>query len=1530
MKSKLYNKSDGPTSRIVGIQFSMMSPEEIRRAGVVQVDKFKETYQKDIPVQGGLFDPCMGVMSQSLICPTDGLTYMDSPGYPGYIELAAPVFHLQHMKHILKICAMHCYFCGKHLLNKEKYKHIQDWPRDKKWAYLNKVMDSGSRYICGKQSGCGCGAEQPKYIQESILTIRLKWGTPMTTNAPGINDDPDNVKYPEDILRMLQRISDEDMQFVGFDPVFSRPEWMICTVLHIAPPTVRPSVKMDVHQRSEDDLTHIYMHIIKTNQQLAKSIALSKSGSDNLTQINAQRTLLQYYIIMLINNNTPKTEPLAHRSGRPYQCIKTRVNSKNGRIRGNLMGKRVNYCARSVITGDPNLSIREVGIPKRFAMVITKPVPVTLDNMPFLTNLVRNGPNVYPGAKTLVRSNGMSIKLEVVDRTQIQLQLGDVVMRHIMDGDMVLFNRQPSLHRMSMMGHIARIMEKGNSFRMNLADTKPYNADYDGDEMNMHFPQDASAEVELRELACIVRQIISPTDNSPIIGIFQDSMLGSYLLSRESVTLTPRQAMGLLSMFPNIDPSLFRQKKITGRDILSQILPKMTIDTGKTVKIRNGVIEEGQLTKSALNGGTTGIIHRIHNDFGANSAGDFIDNLQHIVTQYITDIGFSVGVSDLVTTSLHIRSISDGIVSKLQEVKELMMALHTGTLKNKSTRTNADEFEFRMMNILNKINTTTNSIASKNLKENRVMQMVDSGAKGSAMNISQMLTGIEQQSVEGKRIPYGFTDRTLPHFTKFDDSPEARGYIANSYTSGLQPHEVFFHAVAGRVGLIDTAVKTKHTGYIQHRLVKFLENILITYAGTVVNNTGQIIQYRYGDDGFNPVRCETQELSLALASNEDIYLRYDVLGASFAEKKKDYPKLYSADTVKRLASQRNECRTVCSTYIQYMLDQRENIMYMMHHCINDTVTKDKIHVQLPISFHHTILNVVGRFQQTSTALVDLTPLECFRLVESYYQKLECLGNFKPTLLFKVMYFYNLCPRELFRYRMNKAMIIHLLETIHLLYAQSIAAPGETVGIIAGQSIGEPSTQMTLNTFHSTGVSSNVTLGVPRLDELIRITESPKMKSATVYIEPTCATNVLEVKRYSNLIGFTKLADVVKTTPTIIYDATHKHLVSGNMTMDQYVGTSAHHPEDVEFMREYFHVQQILNQCANGEMSMETGFSGVTDTILQSPWMIRMELDPAKMLERNITMDDIYYALENGPYAGKIGCEYSDTNAERLVFRIYIDLTLLQTRIMTAPDETDPLDHQYKLKTIRTILLEKTILRGFDRIKGVQVRPISNLAVFSDKGRYEKKEGVYIVDTNGSNLIQLLGLDYVDSTRTISNFIPEIFSVLGKEAARQQMLTEIQVAFSDVYINYHHLSVLCDNMCSSEQLKPVFRSGVMADRVGPISKSSFETHLEVLMDSSRHALLDPVTGVSATTMLGQRGHYGTNYFKVLMNPDVLHMKSLARPVHDLPTEVNSLMSYMQMNGTEVEGCGTTSISNNIRHLQPKSIPLCEDAYTAVPF
>merc|ERR1711871_398214 len=503
------------------------------------------------------------------------------------------------------------------------------------------------------------GCKQPKSITTfEMATIYAEW------KEIGDEESVSIHFTPEIVLKIFQRISDDDIHFMGFSPLWSRPDSMICQALPVAPPAVRPSVKHDAQQRSEDDLTHIYSNIIRVNNDLKEKI----QKNDKPTIIDGLTKFLQYFVAMIVNNKTKGAAPMAQRSGRPLVGIADRLNGKSGRIRGNCMGKRVDFSARSVITGDPNLSIEQLGVPMKIAKNLTKPIVVNDKNRMFLTKLVQNGPEDYPGAKILEKKGGQNISLRYVDRNSIVLENGDIVHRHMMDGDAVLFNRQPSLHRMSMMCHIAKIMKKGDTFRMNVADTKPYNADFDGDEMNLHMPQDVESETELRHLAAIPYQIVSPASTAPIIGIFQDSMLGCFRFSRPNIKLSKRHAMNLLMSCKNVDIASLSKSlaspTISSFDILSEITPPLTLkynnklysDDGSedpntsnnVLEIRNGKFIRGQIEKSVMMSTTNGILHRIFNDCGNMACSNYIDDLQNIITEYMKTSAFSVGISDLI------------------------------------------------------------------------------------------------------------------------------------------------------------------------------------------------------------------------------------------------------------------------------------------------------------------------------------------------------------------------------------------------------------------------------------------------------------------------------------------------------------------------------------------------------------------------------------------------------------------------------------------------------------------------------------------------------------------------------------------------------------------------------------------------------------------------------------------------------------------------------------------------------------------
>jgi DNA-directed RNA polymerase II subunit RPB1 len=1071
-----------------------------------------------------------------------------------------------------------------------------------------------------------------------------------------------------------------------------------------------------------------------------------------------------------------------------------------------------------------------------------------------------------------------------------------------------------------MMCHEVKVMRKGDTFRMNVSNTKPYNADFDGDEMNMHMAQNILAETELRLLASTTSQIVSPSSNVPIIAIYQDSLLGSYRITREGVKFSARDAMNLLMSYPNVNPAtLFARsrKEVTNFEVLSQIMPPLTLkyktklwDADKKedpatsnhyLEIYNGRYIRGQIEKSVLGGASKGILHRICNDYGKKAAAEFIDNMQSIVTEYMKVSSYSVGVSDLMSNRETHTRIVQAIQDKELEVAALIQKLHAGAFENNTSYSNKTEFEAQVNNVLNDATKKTDEISRQSLNaDNRFLMIVNSGSKGSLLNISHMISCLGQVNVDSKRVPYGFDSRTLPHFCKFDDSPGARGFIKNSYIGGLNAHELFFHAMGGRIGLIDTAVKTSQTGYIQRRLIKGLEDLKVEYDLTVRNSNGKVIQFSYGEDSFDPMFVENQSLPIVSMTTQDIYMHYDM--ATTDKTESDIKSVFNKSASARMGKQRNELRKTCKKYIDMMMDARDLAVK------NIFKNKNNDSVLAPVAFMHIINNIQGNLGLAANSIVDITPLEAFQLIEEYYGKLNSLHYAKPNQLFETLYFYYLNPRELlFVKRFHRRGLILLLETVFLKYKQAIVNPGEMVGVVAGQSIGEPTTQLTLNTFHTAGVASksNVTRGVPRIEEILRLTKNPKNPSMTVFLKSMDESNPEKAKQFANMMEHTCLSDVVSSVQ-ICFDP------------DEF---NTRITEDRELVEQYYEFARMLEECNGGEI--------VTEPTTKSKWIVRMEMDTETLLDKNITMDDIHFAVKNGISGIDVDCVYADYNADKLVFRIRMaNIAVAKKRKgTTEPQSLDQTDEIHILKKFQDDLLNNTILRGVNGIVNVLPRKLNNMVTKID-GKYEKKD-IWVLDTTGSNLLETLGMDYIDSNRTHSNDIREMFDVLGIEAARQVIHDEIVdvLEFSGAYANYHHLSLLCDRMTTKKDLVSIFRTGLFSDDIGPIAKATFEVHTEVLLDAARFGEADNMRGVSANVMCGQPGYYGTNAFQLVLDMNEMAKLTAKQVSETEPDTIAELLGKMSIGDTDVCPRANIEMRNNITNMKHTDPGLCDDGYNA---
>ena len=689
------------TANVVGVQFSIMGPEEIKERSVVEISKH-ETYEKDTPVIKGLFDPRMGTTEMGKLCATCGQNNITCPGHFGHIELARPVYYWQFITYIHKILKCCCLQCSKLLINKEssQIKDLMQQPNKVRWNEIVNICQKITR--CGQENDDGCGARQPdKFKLEGMDGITAIW------NKLDDGSMKSQKLSIEKVKEVLERITDEDVNILGFSDIWCRPDWLICSVYSIPPPSVRPSVKQDDSQRMDDDITHKLCDIIKCNNTLKQKI----QTDSRIEVIEDWTKVLQYHIATIVDNELPGIAQAVHRSGRALKAIRQRLKGKDGRIRNNLMGKRVDYSARSVITPDPNIDLDELGVPESIAKNLTYPEIVNNYNKEKLIKLLENGVDNYPGIKAIIRKDKVKITITDSNIMDITLNNGDIVQRHLLNGDHVLFNRQPSLHKMSMMGHRVKVM-KGNTFRLNVSVTPPYNADFDGDEMNMHVPQSISTVAELMNIASVKYQIISPRENKPIITIVQDTLLGinkltkgediyylgrnvdSYYFSNntniypikkttdkvshsivETSYFTKNQVMNLIcslssfikkgGVLPkssiNIDIYGENVELWSGKDVLSYIIPdninlsmkNSSHDTNPVDELNKVIIENGNILSGGLDKGiftktSKGLIHTIYNDLGPNETKDFIDDLQKISSYFLIIEGFSVGIGDMI------------------------------------------------------------------------------------------------------------------------------------------------------------------------------------------------------------------------------------------------------------------------------------------------------------------------------------------------------------------------------------------------------------------------------------------------------------------------------------------------------------------------------------------------------------------------------------------------------------------------------------------------------------------------------------------------------------------------------------------------------------------------------------------------------------------------------------------------------------------------------------------------------------------
>lgn len=1046
-----------PPYHLSGVQFGVFSPDEITRRSVLEV-KSPETFVDNEPVKGGLFDPRMGVLDHDRMCWTCGCNNSTCPGHFGHILLDQPVFHVLFHATLRKVLRCICYRCGSLLLEEGGREGRKNGRDGIKGRNLDSIAQLSARCTVCRL----CGARQPKYTAGGIGKLDIYMTFPRDEGEGEGHPRANPVPFsPGEILKVLRRVSQQDMVILGFHPDHCRPEWLLITVLPIPPPCVRPSVIMENGKRCEDDLTHKLSDIIKFNCQIKEKLGREHPNAD---VIHSLYQLLQYHIASYFHNSLPNMPPAEQRNGRRLKSICERLIRKEGRLRGNLNGKRVDQSARTVVTPDPLLSITEIGVPRSVAMNLVVPEEVNQYNIDSLREFVGLGPDHYPGARYVKRGrDGRMVSLRFADKKQVTgaLQMGDTVYRHLMEGDPVLFNRQPSLHKVSMMQHYVRVMPY-DTFRLSPTCCAPYNADFDGDEMNVMNPQSLAAACEIIDLAGVACHLRSPKNGKPIINLIQDTLTGLYILStsagRDKACLPPKVAVNMLmSADKCISGSLSGMNlPPTGHDVLKAIIPAAS---HHHLGRKGGGVGMDALDKQLF----SRILIEVIEQQGEGAGKELLDQCQRLICRFSATHGFSCGISDLIvdpTVLSDVRNVADKTRLDIAEL-----------LASKSDLGGGKEREGKIMGRLSAITREAGERLKQTVScDNRMIHMVRSGAKGNEYNLSQMMCAVGQQNSDGGRIPYGFTGRTLPHYMRYDDSPDARGFVQSSFLMGLSPQEAFFHAMSGREGVIDTAIKTSESGYVQRRLIKALEDCKVWQDYTVRGVSGSIIQFRYADDGFEIAKGVLQEMPCILRMTEE------ELEEAYNPWRRKWGEDGIFDEHMALLHRDRVALGILFSQIKEGICISHPVPFQSFVARAKMMAKSKGCGPSPSAAVRRIHRLVSDMQRVTggDAANDLTPI----LVRAYLSSsatLDCL---------------------------DEAAFDWLIEMVEKSFKSAVVPPGEMVGIITAQSIGEDTTQLTLNSFHSAGIAekTGVTRGLPRLKELLSVTKHMKKPSLTILLK----------------------------------------------------------------------------------------------------------------------------------------------------------------------------------------------------------------------------------------------------------------------------------------------------------------------------------------------------------------------------------------------------------------------------------------------
>ncbi|KAH8685994.1 hypothetical protein BGZ60DRAFT_396627 [Tricladium varicosporioides] len=1449
---------DRPPKRFKELKFGIQSNQDIVNQAVLEVsDRILYDVEKNRrPISHGPLDSRLGISSKTGLCETCGEGLQNCNGHFGHVRLALPAFHIGYLKLIMNILQNICKECARVLLTEtERRAFLKDLRKPGIDNLRRTQICKKINQQCRKAKNCPyCESLNGQIRKIAVLKLAHDKYQAYTKSKANSKVKPAGLQTFEDslfeakknnneiekhmrkamedlnplrVLNLFKLITPSDCELLGINPAEGRPEMFIWQYIPAPPVCIRPSVAQD-NASTEDDLTTKLADIV----HISSLIRAALQKGQPVQTIVEQWDYLQLQIAMYVNSDVPGLQQTGF--GKPIRGFCQRLKGKQGRFRGNLSGKRVDFSGRTVISPDPNLGIDQVAIPILVAKNLTYPERVQQHNITKLKACVLNGAEIHPGAQQIIKhGSGIKMSLKFGDRKKQadNLKIGDVVERHLEDGDIVLFNRQPSLHKLSIMSHYVKV-RPWRTFRLNECVCNPYNADFDGDEMNLHVPQTEEARTEAINLMGVKNNLSTPKNGEPIISATQDFITAAYLLSSKE-NFFDRKTFTHLCMYMvdgnlHLDlppPAILKPEALwTGKQVFSVLMrpnqespvkvnldakcrefqpipseasPKwaadMDINDGWLV-VRNSEVMCGRMDKTTVGSGKkASIFYIILRDFGPDEAVIAMNRLAKISARYLTNQGFSIGINDVYPSSTLTAKKKSLVEAANAECEDNIRDFQSGKLQKAAGCNMEETLENKISGILSKVRQSAGDYCVKNLsKWNSPLIMANSGSKGSNINVAQMVAVVGQQIIGSKRVADGFQDRTLPHFTKNSRQPIAKGFVKNSFFTGLTPTEFLFHAISGREGLVDTAVKTAETGYMSRRLMKSLEDLSTQYDNTVRNSSGGIVQFQFGADNLDPVDMEGSAVPVhfertwrhaeALTWNNDdpCLLPDEIITLCenlLANKKAEYTRegllgeaLEYDDDDDYAVDENESARDFLTTITKHVAELADNMAKLRRALGLKQFDSNLAKLRMPLKLNdfNKPLPPEGIFDESEQ------PAEQREMVVERVAKVS-----KPTLEM----FIKLCLSK---------------------YAKAKVEPGHAVGAVGAQSIGEPGTQMTLKTFHFAGVAGmSITQGVPRIKEIIN-------------------------------------ASKVISTPVITCPLQNKKEISAAKVVKGRI--------------EKTYISDVLN-------FIEDMWSAKRATLCLSVNMgvlndMQLGITVANIAE--VIINNKRFKIKSGDVSAKEDC-------------VFINVTHESGGNMNARGAPKNKDEEKNDLLLRVNFLKRVlpalVISGY---------PDASRAIIQITEPKDGKPEEHVVFVEGYGLRACMNTEGVIGTGCTTNGVMECREVLGIEAARTTIALEIGAVMGHLGIDPRHMQLLADVMTYKGEVLGITRFGLSKMRDSVLQLASFEKTPDHLFDAAAGMKSDQIEGVSECIIMGQTMSVGTGAFQVVRTLDMKPKDTEVKP------------------------------------------------------